>query len=96
MADRLVEAREEVRKKSVGEVTPEPVPAEAASDSEQTRSKEPLIRQTTHRLVTPLHPEREEIIRQAARFDRRLNTPGSSNGARPAPSVSYPLLRWFR
>ena len=66
LTDRLVEAREEVQKKSVEEVTPKPAPAEAASDSEQTTSPEPLIHQTTRRLVTPLTPETEEIIRQAA------------------------------
>ena len=67
-SDRLVEVGEEVREKSVEEVTPKPAPAEAASDSEQTTSPEPLIHKTTRRLVTPLTQETEEIIRQAARY----------------------------
>jgi len=63
-SDRLVEVGEEVREKSVEEVTPKPAPAEAANDSEQTTSAEPLIHKTTRRLGTPLPPETEEIIRQ--------------------------------
>ena len=55
-SDRLVEVGEEVREKSVEEVTPKPAPAEAANDSEQTTSAEPLIHKTTRRLVTQLAP----------------------------------------
>ena len=72
-SDRLVEVGEEVREKSVEEVTPKPAPAEAANDSEQTTSPEPLIHKTTRRLVTPLTPETEEIIRQAARYGLLLD-----------------------
>jgi len=73
LADRLVDAREEVRIKSIEQNTPVGASVEAVSDSEQTPSSGTLFCKKTLHLVTPLTPETEELIRDAARYGLLLD-----------------------